>query len=110
MMGKLKLNNKFFICECFNEGLLASYYPEDVNDLNGSFAIFTYGQYNAKDNFFGRLKYAWNYLVTGKMNEDQFILNPDKMQDLVDYLNKIIENGKSKQSIKELKSYIENYK
>lgn len=39
-------------------------------------AMFNYG--NGKRGFFGRLKIAFNYLLTGKMFSDQLSLNPSE--------------------------------
>jgi hypothetical protein len=81
-------------CECGTHILQVTndidYYDHD----NGKrfhqefwFSMFTYGTYHKKPNFWRRIAIIWNYLKTGKMHEDQIILNPEDAKKLAKFIN-----------------------
>ena len=53
-------------------------------------AMFTYGTYHKKPGLFEKICVAWNYLRTGKMHEDQIILDENEAQKLVNFISENI--------------------
>jgi len=89
-------DNKIYLdCEC------GAHIMQVTNDVeyhdNGKrfrqefwFAMFSYGTYHKKPNFWRRLRIIWNYLKTGKMHEDQIILSPEDAKRLSNWLKEKI--------------------
>lgn len=82
--------NTFFPCECGSEGLLCTRFLDEKKIY---LAMFRYGQYQKKPNFFKRLKFCFYHIRTGKYYEDQLILNFDESKKLGEWL---IENSNKK--------------
>lgn len=92
---------EFIECECGTHLLEIIHDVEYFNEgkqVRQEFwlAMFVYGTYHKKPGLIERLKIVWNYLKTGKMHEDQLILNPEEAQKLADFINNnVISTEKS---------------
>lgn len=88
-MSKFEENDiveKFFLCNCNAEALLLTRFVDgDCKEIYLS--IYTVGQFNKKPNFWERLKYCWHHLKTGKIYEDQIVLDFEKAQQIGEWLS-----------------------
>lgn len=91
-------NEKFLLCNCYGEGLLVIHetYETLVGDemkiFDKEFHFAVFRNYTFKPNMWERLKYAWYHLRTGKVYEDQIILDYGKSKQLADFLVKKMES------------------
>jgi len=76
------MKEKFFTCDCINEGLLVT---TDLEDGEMYFALFTHRP--VKPNLLTRIRMAWGVIKTGEVFADQIILKYDKARGLADHLN-----------------------
>ena len=81
---------KYFECICHNEILRAERTHKDMNTI--SFAIYTLGTEPKKRSFFNRLKYAWWHIITGKIYNDEIVLDFDSLKELRYYIDKVINS------------------
>jgi len=87
---------EFFSCSCYSEGILVTDW-KDPEDLDISLAIFSHGLIIPKRSLKERIKYSWKHLISGKIWDDEIILNPETADRLGKYL---IERASDKKLIK----------
>lgn len=79
----MEKNEEFFMCECNSEVLVTQKYDDDDFIY---VAIHSHGY--RKMNLWERIKYAFNYIKTGRAYEDEIVLSNDNANDLGEWLIK----------------------
>lgn len=74
-----KNKEEFFMCDCHSEGL---YLVADKEDKLVYASFFSIGINPKQLNFFGKIRYIWNILKSGKPFEDQLVFSFDKTKKL----------------------------
>ena len=100
MEQKTEFKKEFIECECGAHVLQIStdveYFDSTNSDVKPGrtrfrqefwLAMFSYGNYHKRLSVWRRLRIIWNYLRTGKMHEDQIIMEPEEAKKLANFIN-----------------------
>lgn len=79
------VKQQFFSCDCNAEGVLLSKF-DDEDDIY--LAIYTYGQFHSKPTIWNRIKYCWHHLTTGRIYQDQIVLDSKTAKKLANWIIK----------------------
>lgn len=67
--------NKFFPCDCGDEGIMISYEMEEDGMPSIDLAFFGYGHQDKTLDLKSRIRFCWKVLTTGRPWADEVIMN-----------------------------------
>lgn len=82
-------NFKTIFCSCGSEAIRMEKDEYNENDYHLYFSM--YYNYHYKPNLWRRIKYAFWHIRTGKIYNDQIVLNSEDAKEMVYWLNSVIK-------------------
>ena len=102
MIERSETKKTIIECECCVHLLQiqseTDFFKEDDNPerYNQQFylSMFSYGEYREQPTFLEKLKISWRYMKSGKMHDDQLIMNPEEANKLANFIHNNLQSEK----------------
>ena len=81
-------------CMCGTHMLKVQYYADDTGSVKQQdfyLSMFSFG--SRSSGFIERLKYAWRHIISGRVHDDQLILDKAVARSLADFINKKLSDS-----------------